>query len=321
MFKTVPMILHTYSYIPTRRLLERLTKLGWPKPIDPPVWSSPAMETFLATFDSFIVFSSKCGDLNVVSRAMKAIMEPIRIRFQFHFSTDQPTNRLDKPEWYLNHTLQLIDAHRPFIESCLEMEVGEGGEATSISILGTFVDRLADIVKDHVVSREARILQDTFIFLHTVNELLTFIVAVKEKTGVDCGRIASSFFGPYLRDWIEAEREASIESLRSLLEDAPKWTDEGTYPISSAYLGFIELINDLIQTLHNIPLVHARIDFLSGVIIPVFNSLYERTEFDLPAFHGTLQDVRILTIQANSIHKVISMIEHSWGESLVLSIG
>jgi hypothetical protein len=62
--------------------------------------------------------------------------------------------------------------------------------------------------------------------------------------------------------------------------------------------------------------MHAKIEFLNQVIIPLFNSFYEKVEFDLPAFHGTPQDVRIMIIQGNSLLKLIETCEFSWGSSL-----
>ncbi|PJF17784.1 hypothetical protein PSACC_02396 [Paramicrosporidium saccamoebae] len=245
-------------------------------------------------------------------RAVAAMIEPIQIRFQFHFATNQPTNRLDKPEWYLGHLLQTINSHIPFIENCLEMDVVEEGP----SVLETFVLRIANIVKEHIVAREQRILQDSFIFMHTVSELLAFISSVKESTGVDCSRIVTSFLGPHLPEWISAEKEAGNSSYAELCDESLPWIEEDLDSVAGVVSGFIELIDDLIKTLYNIPLMHAKIEFLNQVIIPLFNSFYEKVEFELPAFHGTPQDIRIMTIQGNSILKLIETCEFSWGSSL-----
>ena len=41
--------------------------------------------------------------------------QPISLRFRFHFYGDKPTNRLDKPEYFLSHVLDLLEQHHIFL--------------------------------------------------------------------------------------------------------------------------------------------------------------------------------------------------------------
>lgn len=341
-----------------REMGESLTKLGWPKQVESSFWKSPELEVLIKIFDDYIIFSSACGDDNVYERPVKVMMEPIRIRFNFHFDTNRQTNRLDKPEWFLSHILQLVEFHYKFLQTCLEikMEANEqdgnanananpnpnpndnadpnandndnygdsdsdqGTSKIKFTLVETFVTSLVEIVKEHLSNRIGLICKDSFLLLHTVSKVICFTNTILEKTGVDCYHIMNMFFEENLVSWISAEREAANSSLLTLIEESQPWREQllkDSKSISTMISGFITLLDDLIKTLHNIPPDSAKVEFLNNVIIPMFNTIYEKIDFEVPAFHATKDDIYVLILQANSIALFVDSIEKGWGESIV----
>jgi len=47
--------------------------------------------------------------------AMTVLMQPILLRFQYHFEGKRPTNRDDKPEWCFTYVLNLVRDHTVFL--------------------------------------------------------------------------------------------------------------------------------------------------------------------------------------------------------------
>ncbi|RMD41438.1 hypothetical protein DV735_g3685, partial [Chaetothyriales sp. CBS 134920] len=46
---------------------------------------------------------------------LELMAQPLAQRFRYHFFGDKPTNRLDKPEYFLSHILDLVDRHSNFV--------------------------------------------------------------------------------------------------------------------------------------------------------------------------------------------------------------
>lgn len=58
---------------------------------------------------------------------LQALIEPIVLRFRYHFDGKRQTNRLDKPEWYFTHVLNLMHEHRPFMTEVIQRLLKKGG--------------------------------------------------------------------------------------------------------------------------------------------------------------------------------------------------
>ncbi|CAM9192731.1 unnamed protein product [Scytosiphon promiscuus] len=54
--------------------------------------------------------------------ALDCLLEPVAVRFRFHFEGDRPTNRVDRPEWFLSFLLRALDAYRPLLLHLLTAE-------------------------------------------------------------------------------------------------------------------------------------------------------------------------------------------------------
>jgi hypothetical protein len=55
------------------------------------------------------------------------MIQPIALRFQYHFQGTKDTNRVDKPEWAFSNILDRIYEHQSFIEDYLQPLVGRAG--------------------------------------------------------------------------------------------------------------------------------------------------------------------------------------------------
>lgn len=49
------------------------------------------------------------------------------MRFRYHFDGKRQTNRLDKPEWYFTHVLNLMHEHKPFMTTHIQPLLEKGG--------------------------------------------------------------------------------------------------------------------------------------------------------------------------------------------------
>lgn len=102
------------------------------------------------------------------SLALQELMNPLMKRFVYHFSGNRPTNRRDKPEWYMRQILQWIEDHAKFIEINVQplYEPNDAFLEFSRGLVQLAVEKL---VKDAPI-----MLEDDVILAHTIGEVLSF---------------------------------------------------------------------------------------------------------------------------------------------------
>jgi hypothetical protein len=115
--------------------------------------------------------------------SIQLIARPCIIRFQYHFSSDKATNRVDRPEWFVAYIVQSVRDIAPFFEKCVQPalsftnKIGPSEEATSSKQL--YVDVLSQFIKILVKAVHNRLDQtwqvlegDDALICHTMDELL-----------------------------------------------------------------------------------------------------------------------------------------------------
>ena len=59
---------------------------------------------------------------SALDHPLKYFIDPIKLRFNYHFNSDRPTNQIDRPEWYFDHLISLcrdtLSFMREFIFPC-----------------------------------------------------------------------------------------------------------------------------------------------------------------------------------------------------------
>lgn len=102
------------------------------------------------------------------SLAIQELMSPLMKRFIYHFSGNRPTNRRDKPEWYMRQILQWIEDHAKFIETNVQ-PLYESDDAFL-----EFSRGLVQLVVEKLVKDTPVILEDDAILAHAIGEVLSF---------------------------------------------------------------------------------------------------------------------------------------------------
>ncbi|KAJ7456570.1 TIP-1 family-domain-containing protein [Mycena latifolia] len=111
-------------------LLTAAERLQWPMPVDYVTASPEDRKNFERAFSDLLKLQNigeKLRPPNPKERSEKdglyplqALILPISLRFKYHFEGTRQTNRLDKPEWYFTHVLNVMHEHRPFMETVIQ---------------------------------------------------------------------------------------------------------------------------------------------------------------------------------------------------------
>lgn len=98
--------------------------------------------------------------------AIQELVTPLAKRFYYHFSGNRPTNKKEKPEWYMRQILQWIGDHIQFIESNIEPSYNNS--------LIEFNRSLVQLVVEKLIKDSAAFLEDEVLLAHVIGEVLSF---------------------------------------------------------------------------------------------------------------------------------------------------
>eukprot|EP00752_Nemacystus_decipiens_P007232 g6473.t1 len=143
--------------------------------------------------------------------ALDGLLEPVAVRFRFHFEEDRPTNRMDRPEWFLSFLLRALEAYRPLLLLCsgdvqpaqtasspspADDEGGDEGEtrtgagesdsgwgAGGVDPVAYFARGLTLLARRRLRAQLGAAASDGSLLSHTVEEALAFDRRLDEEAG------------------------------------------------------------------------------------------------------------------------------------------
>lgn len=170
--------------------------------------------------------------------AVRCLLDPLLLRFYYHFDSDRSTNRLDKPEWFLSHMLSLLRSH----SSLFDPEQGAVALLCSSEKHGTSVDTTMELL--HGLLRPLRhkiessidlLLQHPVLLSHTIMQVLRFDEDLRDlyppaarqisKSGDSTVRLANSLLSKeaVFEAWVQGERQFTSERLEDQLSSGTAW--------------------------------------------------------------------------------------------------
>ncbi|CAO1625321.1 unnamed protein product [Parajaminaea phylloscopi] len=169
------------------------------------------------------------------------LVEPYLLRFKFHFDSARSTNRLDKPEWYLNHVLGLLHALLPLFQTDspdgLALKLGRPalhrhGQSFSSYPQTDIIHMLLQALQGKISTSLPLLMSQgkAQLLAHTVTSLIAFDDSLESLLPPQLGsmpiRLAESVLSSdeWFSVWVRLERDAAFDALDAILEDAEAWS-------------------------------------------------------------------------------------------------
>lgn len=184
------------------------------------------------------------SDAYVPLLAVQVLFEPILLRFRYHFDGARSTNRLDKPEWFLSHTLALLQRNAPLFAPAPDAwqaggDVVELTRRRSTPAPGApprqrpvMVDAPAELLhalllplRQKICASLPRLVDDPALLAHTISQLLTFDADVPEACPTHGVSLADEVLGneTYFQAWLDGEREFAERRFDALMDSPGAW--------------------------------------------------------------------------------------------------
>ncbi|KAJ6626859.1 TIP-1 family-domain-containing protein [Mycena sp. CBHHK59/15] len=170
-------------------LLVASERLQWPMPVDYVAAPLEDRKNFERAFVDLLKLQKIGEDLrppNPKDRSEKdglyplqALIQPISLRFKYHFEGTRQTNRMDKPEWYFTHVLNVVHEHRPFMESVIQPLLSST-EHRRIVAWCEFTLLLLPLLSRKLRRTMPSLFPHPPLLAHTIYQALTFDAALRE---------------------------------------------------------------------------------------------------------------------------------------------
>jgi len=221
------------------------------------------------------------------------MVQPLAQRFRYHFYGDRPTNRLDKPEYFFRHTLDLLSQYSAFmsdyLQPVLDARIREDDRLDLVYTDATsaFITALLPMVSAKCVSVLPHLTSQPQLMSHFVREMMLFDTELQHSWAY------SPFPGPlsdwkgltwdmlskhgYFEPWLKLEKDFAVSRYQKIVDSQESrdidydGVEAGrTKPTNGAIR-----VNDLLETItdryRNLSSFSQKMRFLIDVQIAIFD--------------------------------------------------
>jgi hypothetical protein len=241
----------------------------------------------------------------VVLLPLEVVVQPLATRFRYHFYGERPTNRLDKPEYFLTHILDLLDRHSGFITDMLGPILDERArssdalESIYTDAVSAFITALSPMVLAKCLSFLPQISEQPQLLSHFMHELMAFDTTIRDTWSyVPVPRMFSDWKGltwkiltthGYFGPWLAVEKDFALARYKSI-RDAPDSGDidlDVDHSQTKPTKGAIR-VNDLLETItdryRGLSSFSQKMKFLLEIQLSIFDDYHNHLHGGLQAY-------------------------------------
>ncbi|SJL05807.1 uncharacterized protein ARMOST_09143 [Armillaria ostoyae] len=168
---------------------------------------------------------------------LEALVQPLSLRFKYHFEGDRQTNQLHRPEWYFTHVLNAVNDHQNFMESIIQGLLSST-KYQSFNAWHEFTLLLFPLLSRKLRRAVPSILSHPSLLAHTIYQALSFDAALAEEgftiTDTSARDAFESSKWPGVADvilgkkewfeaWIDGEKKFAEDQYHEIISTPDAW--------------------------------------------------------------------------------------------------
>jgi hypothetical protein len=294
-----------------------LTKMGWPKQgisVPPGLQSEWNMHIEkLIDLQKSELMAADAANSSKTSKDEPAVLLPLEImvrslelRFNYHFSGDRPTNRLDKPEYFLNHVLDLISSYCAFFQANLQPQLLANFRGSDLAMIPAYIDATSALITALIPMLQTKlrsilpqVSEQPQLFSNLMHEVMTFDASIQEEWNYTPLSPATVWRGlahyilekqSYFSKWLNVERDFALARYEDIISerssrelDYDSVSADSTKPTKAAVR-----VNDLLETIteryKSLSSFSQKFRFVMDIQIEIFDRVYRLINESLQTF-------------------------------------
>ncbi|KAL4991391.1 TIP-1 family-domain-containing protein [Aspergillus falconensis] len=238
---------------------------------------------------------------------LEAMVHPLELRFKYHFSGDKPTNRLDKPEYFLAHTTDLMNNFGDFFTSYLQpvfdqksQTVGDQLAWHFLSASDAYITALLPMLRHKIATYLPQISTHPQLLSHFVHELMNYDNDIRETWNYlpdpysqeDWRGLTWEVLSKegWFDRWLQVEKDFALARYKEIVDtpDSGHLDYDGVEPTATKPTKAAIRVNDLLETITEryqpLSSFSQKLRFLIDIQITLFDQFHERLHSALEAY-------------------------------------
>lgn len=237
---------------------------------------------------------------------LEVLVQPLEMRFRYHFDGDKPTNRIDRPEYFLSHITTLLNDYSAFVGDHVQPVLLRHFRGTNLALnpvyidaMSAFITALLPMLRTKIGALLPKVAGQPQLLSHLVHEVMSFDTTIRDTWGYDGGYgvdgwkgLSWEFLvqGDWFGRWLQVEKDFALSRYQSIVE-APDFGDldyESVDPKATKPTKGAIRVNDLLETITDryrpLTSFSQKLTFLIDIQIAIFDKLHERLQSNLEAY-------------------------------------
>ncbi|KAL4946138.1 hypothetical protein BDV06DRAFT_235370 [Aspergillus oleicola] len=238
---------------------------------------------------------------------LEAMVHPLELRFRYHFSGDKPTNRLDKPEYFLAHTTDLMNSFGDFFISYLQPIFDEKSQTVSdqlawnfLNASDAFITALLPMLRQKITTYLPQVSTHPQLLSHFVHELMNYDNDIRETWNYlpdpysqeDWRGLTWEVLSKegWFERWLQVEKDFALARYKEIVDtpDSGHIDYEGVEMTATKPTKAAIRVNDLLETITEryqpLSSFGQKLRFLIDIQITLFDQFHERLHSALEAY-------------------------------------
>nr|POF15292.1 rad50-interacting protein 1 [Quercus suber] len=238
----------------------------------------------------------------------EVLVQPLEQRFEYHFSGNKPTNRLDKPEYFLAHTSDLLSANVDFVQDAFQPLLLRQHRGTDLALVPAYLDAttafisaLLPMLQRKLASFAPQVVNQPQLLSHLVHEVMSFDTSLQETYAYTPVAPTIPWRGlafylldtlDYFPQWLSVEKDFALSRYQAIVAapDAGEIDYDFVGREDSKPTKMAIRVNDLVETITEryrpLASFSQKLRFLMDIQIEIFDMLYKRLHKDLEQYQA-----------------------------------
>ncbi|OCL09950.1 hypothetical protein AOQ84DRAFT_254038, partial [Glonium stellatum] len=237
---------------------------------------------------------------------LEVLVQPLEMRFRYHFEGDRPTNRLDKPEYFLSHIITLLNSYNNFVLDNLQPVLLHHFKGSDLALNPAYVDAtsalitaLLPMLRTKIFATLPQVATQAQLLSHFMHEIMSFDTTIREEWRYDGGNRAEGWKGlawevlvqqDWFGRWLQVEKDFALARYQSIIDapDSGELDFDSVDPNSTKPTKAAIRVNDLLETITDryrpLTSFSQKLRFLIDIQISIFDRFHERLHSGLEAY-------------------------------------